>query len=119
MIDHLEIIRTGQTARGSPLVTPDELEISLEYLKSQGLYVQSMESYIIELEQEIPDFEFCLLGLDGSENPNDGYNSARAFELTLAKIRGARASPREVRFKVWLDDISALDGPEGGPGSKP
>lgn len=68
-----------------------------------------MESVIIDGINEIADFQFALLGLDGTEDPELGYTVDRAFQLTMEKIRGAKAYPQEVRFKVWLDDISKLE----------
>lgn len=110
VIETLDIFRTGQTAEGTPLLDPEQLEASLGLLRVNGLYVQSIEAFRVEEDREVLDLEFCLLGLDGSEDPKDGYNTDRAYELTTKKIRAAKESRYEIRFKVWLDDISELDG---------
>lgn len=50
-----------------------------------------------------------MLGLDGSENPADGYTSSKAFSIAMTKIRAAQEATEPVVFKIWLDDISDLD----------
>lgn len=105
-----EIIASGQSPSGTFLISPEDLEVSLPYIRQAGLYVSSMESYIIEGDKEITTFDFCLLGLDEREDVNNGYNSNISFDIVLELIKSAKEANKKIMFQVWLDDISNLDG---------
>lgn len=99
MIGFDEIVASGQTAAGTNLITPDDLEVSLLHIRNNGPYVSSMESYIIDCEKEIATFDFCLLGIDRREDLCTSYNSNVSFDIVLELIQAAKISHRRLCFR--------------------
>ena len=103
-----EVLATGRTPGGTPLLSADELEASLGGIRKEGMFVQSMEAYTLKGEKEILTLEFGILGLDGQDDWEAHGDVERAFALVSEKISEARKSGDTVAFKVWLDNFPAL-----------
>jgi hypothetical protein len=99
-----EIYEKGLTAEGTPLVSLDELEASLNFLREQNVFVQSAEAFALRGELQVPTIEFSILGLDGDRDWEKHKDVGRAYELVRDKIAGARKHPEPIVFQVWLDD---------------
>lgn len=106
MTEISEVLATGQTARGTPLLSIDELEESLDDIREKGMFVHSMEAYTLRDGQEILTLEFGILGLDGENDWEAHHNVEKSFSLIKEKISRARNSGTTIAFKIWLDDAS-------------
>ncbi|MEM9809611.1 MAG: hypothetical protein AAF788_00130 [Pseudomonadota bacterium] len=98
------IFEQGLTAKGTSLVSPDELEASLDFLRERRVFVQSIEAFALRGELQALTLEFSILGLDGDRDWEKHHDVGRSYELVLEKIAGAREYKEPIVFQVWLDD---------------
>jgi|SRR6185312_6571565 len=95
----------GHTAKGTMLLTIDELIELTRFSKLKRTMIHTVEGYVLEGGYEVATPGFSLYGPDeGSEKLSWTEQVDRMESHVRSLTDDARAHPLPVMFQVWLDE---------------
>ncbi|MCF3934991.1 hypothetical protein L1787_16420 [Acuticoccus sp. M5D2P5] len=96
------IYEAGLTHQGTRLLSPEELNASLHFIRKQNAFVKSMIAYEAINGKHSPNLNLSIL--DSSELLEEGnwLELQRSFAEVSKRIKQAQNAEHSISFRVWL-----------------